>query len=130
MATKTATHVDPFDTPMQRTRAGVLGMWVFIVVVGMLFAACILGYLVVRMDSVQDRPWMPPGAPDLPHTLLASTALLIAGSWLIQHAVRAIRVNHVAAAHAAIGWTLVTACLFIAVQCVAWAQLWQQQATL
>lgn len=128
MSVKTPTKVDPFDTPKERTSAGVFGMWIFIVVVGMLFAACILGYLVVRLDSLQGKPWLPPGAPGLPHALLLSTALLLAGSWTIQHAVRAMRLNHAVAAHAAIGWTLVLACIFIVVQCVAWAQLWQQQA--
>lgn len=130
MSVKTATHIDPFDTPEARTRAGVMGMWVFIAVVGMLFAACILGYLVVRMDATPARPWLPHDAPGLPHTLLLSTSLLLASSWTIQHAVRATRLNHLAAAHTAVGMTLAGAGLFLVVQSIAWVQLWQEEFTL
>jgi cytochrome c oxidase subunit III len=128
MAVKTTWHVDPFDTPAQRTRAGVFGMWVFIVVVAMLFGACILGYLVVRLEPEPSAPWMPPGTPGLPHTLLLSTGILLLSSWTMQQSVVAARRGAQALAHTALVWTLALAVAFLVVQCIAWVQLWRQDA--
>jgi cytochrome c oxidase subunit 3 len=130
MAIKTARHVDPFDSAEARMRAGILGMWVFIVVVAMVFAACILGYLVVRLEPDIEGEWVPAGAPGLPRALILSTLLMLASSWTIQHAVRAVRAGHAHAAHAALGWTVALALAFLAVQALAWVDLWRQSAAI
>lgn len=130
MAVKTATRVDPFDSPQQRLQAGVMGMWWFIVAVVMIFGACILGYLVVRLDRPPGQMWRPEGAPGLPHALLISTGVLLTSSWTVQLAVRAARQGQRALLHAALGWTLTLAGLFLATQTVAWVELWRQHATI
>src|SRR4029077_3778329 len=43
--------------------AGVLGMWIFLATLGVLFVAAIVGYLVVRLKATD---WPPPGMPRLP----------------------------------------------------------------
>lgn len=76
MAIKTHRLVDPFDTAAQRRAAWRLGMWIFIVVVGMVFGAAIVGYLAVRLDEQVGDNWRPPGAPGLPKLFLLSTVLV------------------------------------------------------
>ena len=66
-----------------------LGMRLFLVSLGILFGACLVGYLVVR--SRADR-WPPPGTPDLPAGLWVSTAILVVLSSLLVLAVRSARV--------------------------------------
>ena len=130
MATKTLTHVDPFDSARERGSAGVFGMWVFIAVVAMIFLACILGYLVVRFDQPPGREWMPSGTPPLPPALLLSTGILLVSSWSVQLAVRAARVGRQEQLVHSLGATLALAVLFLVVQALAWAELWKAQATL
>ncbi len=130
MATKTLTHVDPFDSARERGSAGVFGMWVFIAVVAMIFLACILGYLVVRFDQPPGREWMPRGTPPLPPALLLSTAILLVSSWTVQVAVRAARAGRQVQLVHSLGATLGLAVLFLVVQALAWAELWRAQATL
>jgi len=130
MSVKTLTHVDPFDSARQRGVAGVFGMWVFIAVVAMIFVSCILGYLVVRFDQPPGREWMPKGTPPLPGALLLSTAVLLVSSWTMQDAVRAVRQGRLARAEHAMAATLGLALVFLAVQALAWTQLWRAQATI
>lgn len=130
MATKTATFVDPFDTAEQRSGAGTFGMWLFIVVVAMIFVSAILGYLVVRFDRPPGQEWMPDGTPPLPPALLLSTLLLAGSSATMQSAVAAARLNHFARIRYAMGATLALALLFLAVQCLAWIELWRARATI
>lgn len=130
MAIKTATHVDPFDSARERGSAGVFGMWVFIAVVAMIFLACILGYLVVRFDQPPGREWMPAGTPPLPHALVLSTVVLVVSSCSVQLAVRAARLGRRDEAVTALGATLGLAALFLAVQALAWAELWRNHATI
>ena len=130
MATKTLTHVDPFDSARERGTAGVFGMWVFIAVVAMIFLACILGYLVVRFDRPPGREWMPRGTPPLPPALLLSTAVLLVSSWTVQVAVRAARAGRQVQLVHALGATLGLAVLFLVVQALAWTELWRAQATI
>ena len=130
MAIKTATFIDPFDSPQERGVAGVFGMWVFIAVVAMIFLACILGYLVVRFDQPPGREWMPEGTPPLPPALLLSSFVLLISSWTMQMAVRAARLGQQAQLRYAMGATLGLALLFLAVQGLAWNELWIRHATI
>lgn len=130
MATKTLTHVDPFDSARERGSAGVFGMWVFIAVVAMVFLATILGYVVVRVDRPPGSDWMPPGTPGLPPALLLSTAVLLVSSWTMQSAVGAARAGRPTKVIASLGTTLALAVLFLGIQVLAWAELWRAQATI
>ena len=130
MSVKTLTHVDPFDSERERAGAGVLGMWVFIAVVAMIFAASVLGYLVVRFDRPPGMEWMPEGTPGLPHALALSTLLLVVSSWTMQGAVRAAREGRPRGVTSGLAATLGLAVAFLAIQSLAWAELWRRQATL
>ena len=57
--------------------AGMLGMVVFLVSLTMLFAAGMIGYLIVRSQA---ELWVPPNAPGLPRGLWASTAVIVGTS--------------------------------------------------
>ncbi|RLS47047.1 MAG: heme-copper oxidase subunit III [Planctomycetota bacterium] len=130
MAIKTANFIDPFDNAQERGVAGVFGMWVFIAVVAMIFLACILGYLVVRFDQPPGREWMPEGTPGLPPALLLSTVVLLISSYTVQMAVRAARFNRQTQLRYAMGATLGLALLFLAVQALAWKELWTRHVTI
>ncbi|MSR04078.1 MAG: heme-copper oxidase subunit III [Phycisphaerales bacterium] len=130
MSIKTANFIDPFDSAQERGVAGVFGMWVFIAVVAMIFVACILGYVVVRFDQPPGREWMPEGTPGLPSALLLSSAVLLISSWTMQLAVRAARLGQQTQLVYAMGATLGLALLFLAVQALAWNELWTRHATI
>jgi cytochrome c oxidase subunit 3 len=64
-------------------------MWLLLASLGVLFAACLVGFLVVRMRAAV---WPPPGSPSLPGGLWISTMFLVVLSLslvLAEHAVRA-----------------------------------------
>jgi cytochrome c oxidase subunit 3 len=105
-------------------------MWVFIAVVAMIFVACILGYVVVRFDQPPGREWMPEGTPGLPAALLLSSAVLLISSWSMQLAVRAARLGQQTQLVYAMGATLGLALLFLAVQALAWNELWTRHVTI
>jgi cytochrome c oxidase subunit 3 len=130
MSIKTANFIDPFDSAHERGVAGVFGMWVFIAVVAMIFVACILGYVVVRFDQPPGREWMPEGTPGLPAALLLSSAVLLISSWSMQLAVRAARLGQQTQLVYAMGATLGLALLFLAVQALAWNELWTRHVTI
>ncbi len=79
---------DPFEREQSRLNAGVLGMWLLILTLAILFIAAILAFVVVRMDMAsRGERFVPFGAPGLPKLLLLSTALLVATSWFQHRAV-------------------------------------------
>jgi heme/copper-type cytochrome/quinol oxidase subunit 3 len=62
-----------------------LGMRLFLVSLGILFGASLIGYLVVRVRADE---WPPPGTPELPAGLWVSTAILVVLSAVLVVAVR------------------------------------------
>ena len=97
--------------------AGVLGMWVFLAALTVLFLASIVGYLVVRLKATA---WPPPGMPRLPAGLWLATVVLLAGSATIHRAHRAIRFGKRAASTRWLQATLALAVAFLAVQAWNW----------
>jgi len=126
VAIKTQTVVDPFAGTQQRFAAGVLGMWVFLIVVAMLFLGAIMGYLVVRLHPDQAEPFIPEGATGLPGALLFSTIALMASSFFMHQSTRNVRLGLSSQAHADMSVTLLLACAFLALQAFAWITLWRQ----
>ncbi len=116
----------PFDDPRARFQAGLFGMWLFLIALGVLFVATILGYLVVRIDN--GDAFIPEGAPRPPALLLASTAALLLSSVTMQKALRAGRVGDPRQGGLMLA-TLVLAVAFLAAQGFAWRELLAQQLT-
>jgi heme/copper-type cytochrome/quinol oxidase subunit 3 len=128
VAIKTPTLVDPFEGSRQRFAAGVLGMWLFLAAVVMLFMGAIMGYLVVRLHPDPQTPFVPPGATGMPPVLTLSTLALLASSATMHRGTRMVKLGKRAQSHAALGWTMVLASAFLALQTTGWVALWQQQA--
>jgi cytochrome c oxidase subunit 3 len=76
------------DKPPSIPGAQTLGMTIFLVSLSVLFAASIVGYLMVRVRSPQ---WIPPGTAPLPMGLWLSTLLLLLSSITMHGAVLYIR---------------------------------------
>jgi cytochrome c oxidase subunit 3 len=97
--------------------AGVLGMWVFLATLSVLFVAAIVGYLFVRLRA---EAWPPPGMPRLPAGLWLATLVLVAGSVTVQRALRAIKLGERTASTRWLAATLALAVGFVAVQSWNW----------
>jgi cytochrome c oxidase subunit 3 len=65
-------------------------MWIFLGTLGMLFAASVAGYLVVRLRAPE---WPPPGMPRLPRGLWITTLVIAACSVTVSRAVASIRLG-------------------------------------
>lgn len=116
-----ANIVSPFEDPERRLSAGRFGMLIFIASLAMIFAAAILGFLVVRLED--DGSWPPPGMPALPGSLLLSTLILVASSITFLRATNDLRRDD---GRGMVRWltaTLVLALGFLAVQTFAWWDL-------
>lgn len=113
----------PFDDPAARFDAGRLGMWLFLVVLAVTFAATIFGYLVVRIDMGSD--FVPVDAPRPPKLLLASTSALLVSSWTMQRALRFARAGDPRQGGMMVA-TLALAVGFLVLQAVAWSDLLAQ----
>jgi len=95
-------------------------MVVFLVSLTMLFAACIVGYLVVR---VRAESWPPPGAPALPFTIWTSTLLVLGVSVAAQRALGAARADRRAALQRDLGLAMILGLLFLASQSWSWLRV-------
>ncbi len=116
-----ANIVSPFEDPERRLAAGRFGMLIFIASLAMIFAAAILGFLVVRLED--DGSWPPPGMPALPGSLLLSTLILIASSVTFLGATNGLRRDDERGLVRWLTTTLVLALAFLAVQTFAWWDL-------
>lgn len=67
---------------------GRLGMRLLLASLTMLFAASVMGYLVIRNRAAA---WPPPGVPPLPRSLWISTAIIVLCSVAVQGGLRAAR---------------------------------------
>ncbi|RLS89463.1 MAG: heme-copper oxidase subunit III [Planctomycetota bacterium] len=110
----------PFDDEQARFSAGVLGMWILLAVLAVLFVAAILGYLAVRIDN--GSAFIPANAPSLPLLLLVSTAFLVLSSLTMQMALRAARTGGASQGRMMMA-TLGLALGFLVVQALAWRGL-------
>jgi cytochrome c oxidase subunit 3 len=92
-------------------------MWIFLAALAVLFAAAIVGYLIVRLKAAS---WPPPGMPRLPAGLGLATLILVSASVAVHLAHRAIRVGELALASRRLAITLALVCAFLAVQLTNW----------
>jgi len=103
-----------------RTAAGSIGLWVFIGVASTLFALFLTAYVMRMAES----DWSPIG---LPAQLWLSSALLVAGSVLLQRAATAARHAHWPRARALLWAGGGCALVFVASQLWAWQALLARQ---
>jgi cytochrome c oxidase subunit III len=97
--------------------AGVLGMWIFLASLAVLFVAAIVGYLAVRIKATG---WPPPGMPRLPAGLKLATLVLLAASATVHRSLRAIRQGERTASTRWLMATLGLGVAFLAVQSWNW----------
>lgn len=117
---------DPFNSALSRERAARMGMWLFVLVVALLFAAAMLGYAVVRLSPPEGREWRPAGTPGLPWTLLASTLSLLASSVALQRSLSAVRQGRMESCIRSASAAYWLGVAFVILQGIAWWTLWQQ----
>jgi len=97
--------------------AGVLGMAVFLAALGVLFAASVAGYLVVRLRA---PAWPPPGMPRLLSGLWVATAAIVAASVSIQQALATMRLGQTRTSVRWLRATVALGTLFLVVQAINW----------
>ncbi len=100
-------------------RANTIGMWLFLVSLGMLFTASMLGYALIRVSNSE----LAFGSVTLPKSLWVSTLLMLAGSVTIHQALLAVRRERHDAFRIWLTATIVFAALFVIVQTPAMIQL-------
>jgi cytochrome c oxidase subunit III len=102
------------------TPTGRLGMRLLLAALAMLFAASIVGYLVVRLRAPS---WPPAGMPRLPASLWVSTVLILASSASIELACRGARRGQAGTTRRGLALTLLLGGAFLGNQTVGWFAL-------
>ena len=123
---------EPFSDRQSSFLAGKLGIGLFLVSLGMLFAASLVGFVVIRLELGHRGLW-PGDLPPLPRALWISTAILILSSITMQwalHSIRAgridqLRIGMVATALLGFGFLLVQARCWLAWMEPVW-QRWHE----
>lgn len=104
----------------QQSSAGGCGMVVLLFALGMLFAASLLFFIVLRLRA---QNWPPPGVPQLPALFWLSTGLLIASSITIQGALTAARGDRRRNVGPYLVATFILGLLFLGNQVLCWLPL-------
>ena len=100
-------------------RASTIAMWLFLASLGVLFLASMLAYVLVRvLTSTPDTPRV-----HLPASLWVSTLMMLAASYTIERALRAIRLEKQALFRTYLAATVLFALVFVAIQTPAMTQL-------
>ena len=110
-------RLTPFDNPIARFLAGRFGVGLFLISLGMLFAAMLFGFLVIR---IQNHDAWPNDLPGLPSLLWVSTVILMLSSVTMQGAVRAARGGQRSRLRTHMTLTLILALSFLALQSLCW----------
>jgi cytochrome c oxidase subunit 3 len=110
-------RASPFADPQARNAAGALGMRLFLLSLGMLFAAAVIGYAALRLSGA---PAGDAGLPPLPRALWVSTLLLLAGSAAVHGALGAARCGRERRLRASMAATLLLGAAFLLVQAACW----------
>ncbi len=127
MPASTPRSDSPFEDPRQRIEAGRFGMWVFLVVLGVFFAAAMIAFAAIRIDLGSSPLWAGAGAPPLPPILYASTVVLVLVSGALEWSKRTAR-----RAGNPRFWLWMALALgvgFLTLQSVAWIRLWSEGLT-
>jgi cytochrome c oxidase subunit III len=103
-----------------------MGFTLFLVSLGMLFAASMVGFLVIR---VRADAWPPAGVPGLPVGLWIGTGILLVSSVTAHGALRSARAGNSAAVGPALAVTWALGALFLTIQIVNWLGLMAAEMT-
>lgn len=106
---------DPKSSPIPG--AGRMGLYIFLGSLSMLFAASIVGYLVVRFKA---DSWPPEGMPSLPQGLWISTAFILLCSVAMHVALKAARSGEMERMKTALVTAFALAVLFLTAQAINW----------
>jgi heme/copper-type cytochrome/quinol oxidase subunit 3 len=117
----------PFRDPAQRFSAGRLGMRLFLLSLGVLFTASLVGYVAVRVMATD---WPPRDMPGLPPLLLASTAVILASSASVQWGLTGIRRGDRRRLRLGMIITCALGLAFLILQCANWLILFQSHMDL
>lgn len=118
---------DHSDKVVYRADAGKFAMWLFLASLSMLFAASIIGYLVIRLKQPD---WPPEGMPNLPSGLWLSTITIVCCSIAVHNALASIRYNHQAGLKKWISITTGLGVLFLIFQTINWLGLVMSKITM
>ncbi len=113
-----ARRVTPFADPLARQAAGTVGMRLFLVSLGVLFGASVIGYVSIRLLAIRG----PLDVPPLPRGLWLSTLVLVASSGTMQLGLIAARRGGQGPLRAAMAATTALGAAFLAVQALCWIQ--------
>jgi len=113
---------DPLDdrTTPAPLATGRLGMKILVLALSMLFAASIMGYMVIRLRATV---WPPPGVPRLPGTLWISTLIIAISSFTMKGVVRAARADRQRALRVGMLLTTLLGVAFLVSQTLNWFSL-------
>lgn len=106
--------------------SGALALNLFLMALGMFFAASVVGFLLIRARQPE---WPPAGSPPLPGGLWLATFVLVAGSVAAQLALGAIRKGSQRGLRIGVAATLGLTILFLAVQAMNWSELAREGLT-
>jgi heme/copper-type cytochrome/quinol oxidase subunit 3 len=113
-----------FHTPR---RSSAIGMYLFLASLFMLFAAGILGYVLIRIKASERLAL---GSLEIPHALWASTAIVVIASFTIQRAVNQLRHERQQSFRHFLLLTMLLAVVFVIVQAPSMVVLMQHQQQL
>jgi heme/copper-type cytochrome/quinol oxidase subunit 3 len=108
----------PEGLPLSNAR---LGMLMLLGGETMFFGGLVIAFLQLRLGA---EVWPPPGQPRLPIGLTAvNTLVLVASSWTLTRALRAVEADDRAGLVRGLAWTWGLGVLFLAIQGIEWTRL-------
>ena len=113
---------DVFADPVQAFSAGKFGMQLLLLSLGMLFAASVLAYVVLRINAAG----LASEVPALPRGLWLSTLLLLTSSGTIHLATKAVQRGDRALTSLMLALSLLLGLGFLGSQVLCWRELWAQ----
>ena len=121
---KASPEVSPIQDAATRSAASLLGMWIFLISLGMVFLTTVIAYLIIRSQLISTGEWQPDHPAGLPGLLYLSTGFLLAASVVFHAATNSLK--HVSNARFTGRWMVCSCVLvigFLITQTLAWIDL-------